>query len=332
MHKILLLCGGASAEHEISIRSAYNIYTNLDKNKYEAVIVGISRSKKFYTLTPEQLKELVDSFGCIADNTYPKANIEPSEFYACFPALHGTGGEDGMIQGYLEMLDIPYVGNGIGASAICMDKDLTKRILASHGLPVVPFMTIKKGGTVSYSQISTHLGDVLFVKAVSQGSSIGTYKTKNQQEFEQCLEEAFTYGPKVIVEQAITGREIECAVLGNDALHASCLGEVVPNHNHEYYDFLAKKDDEAKLIIDSPLDADVTNTIKELAIKAFRALDCQGLARVDFFLTPDQTIYINEINTMPGFTAFSLYPQLLMRDRFSFSNLLDQLIQLAMKE
>lgn len=328
---ILILCGGPSSEHEISIRSAYNVHKNIDTSLFNPMLVGISRTRQFYTVTPNQHKELYTNFGCIEDDLYPRAELKTLNADICFPVLHGAGGEDGSIQGYLESLNIPYVGNGISASATCMDKDITKRILESHGLPVVPFLTVKKGHKLSYKVASEKLGGTLFLKCVNQGSSIGTYKVQSEQEYNTCLAKTFTFGPKVLIEKAIQGREIECAVIGNNDPETSAFGEIIPQNNHEFYDYNAKyiDADGAKLMIDPKINNVIKKELSLIAKNAFKALDCSGLARVDFFLDVNNTIYINEINTMPGFTNISMYPQLLMRNGVTFKTLITNLIQLA---
>ncbi|HCU06808.1 MAG TPA: D-alanine--D-alanine ligase A [Holosporales bacterium] len=330
--KILILCGGPSTEHEISIRSAYNIYKHLDTHLFTPLLVGMSRAKNFYTLTFTQLEELYINFGCITDNLYPPADLNKMVIDVCFPVLHGAGGEDGCIQGYLEVLNIPYVGNGVAASAICMDKDITKRLLQSHDLPVVPFLTIKQADEVSYAVASQKLGSTtLFLKCVNQGSSIGTYKVRSEQEYNECLQEAFTFGPKVLIEKAIQGREIECAVIGNTDPETSVFGEIIPQNNHEFYDYNAKyiDADGAKLTIDAPLNDAIKKQLSRVARKAFKALDCAGLARIDFFVDAHDTIFINEINTMPGFTNISMYPQLVMHSGIKYQDIVTRLIHLA---
>ena len=328
---ILILCGGASPEHEISIRSAYNIYKYIDDSLFNPIIVGISHARKFYTLMPNQLENLYENFGRIEDNKYPDVVWNTLTVDICFPALHGPGGEDGSIQGYLESLNIPYIGNDVKASSICMDKDITKRILASHSLPIVPFLTVKVDESLSYQTASSKLGNTLFLKCVDQGSSIGTYKVSNEAEYNKYLVETFKFGPKVIVEKAIQGREIECAVIGNQNLETSVFGEIIPKNNHEFYDYNAKyiDTDGAQLITDTNLDEYTKKRLATIAKKAFRALDCKGLARIDFFVDHANTIFINEVNTMPGFTNISMYPKLLMRNGITYTDLITKLVHLA---
>lgn len=330
---ILIFCGGASSEHEISIRSAYNVYKHLDTDLFTPILVGISRAKKFYSLTFAELEELYTNFGCVVDNLYPSVHLENMPIDVCFPVLHGVGGEDGCIQGYLELLNIPYVGNGIASSAMCMDKDITKRILQSHDLPVVPFLTVKHIDDVSYTMASQILGSgTLFLKCANQGSSIGTYKVRHEQEYNRCLKEAFTFGPKVLIEKAIQGREIECAVIGsNNVPETSIFGEIMPQNGHEFYDYHAKYIDAhgAKLIIDAHLNDAIKKQLSYIAQKAFTSLDCSGLARIDFFVDADDTIFINEVNTMPGFTNISMYPQLLMHSGLSYQDIITKLIHLV---
>lgn len=337
--RVLILCGGKSPEHEISIRSAYNIAANLDSNSFDIIIIGMSRSGKMYRLSEDNLNALSEVLGFVGDDLYPEVHIELGHVVCghekykidvCFPIVHGVGGEDGVLQGMLEHNDLPYVGSDVKSSALCMDKDAAKRILASYGIPVVPFVTLRSGDDYSYDEVSKKLGTTLFIKAAAQGSSLGTYKARNRSEFNSSVRAAFEYGPKIVVEKAIMGREIECAVMGNSSPKVSpILGEIVPRG--EFYDYDSKyiDPDGAALVVGA--DLGVHEEVKSIALKAFRVLDCLGLARIDFFVENNETIYLNEINTLPGFTNISMYPKMFMESGMTYKQILKELIRLAVE-
>jgi len=256
---------------------------------------------------------------------------EIDDFEVAFPVLHGTYGEDGTIQGLLKMCNVAFVGCGVFASSACMDKDFTKRLLRDAGIAIAPYVTFTSIDQFSYHQVRKELGSPLFVKPASLGSSVGVRKVDNQQDFEAAILEGFKYDIKVIVEPSIVGREIECAVLGNDNPKASLPGEVVSNT--EFYSFQSKYVDKDGANIQIPVDllGHQIQLIRKTAVKAFQALGCEGLARVDFFFTEDGTAIINEINTLPGFTNISMYPKMWEATGITYPELLNLLIALALE-
>lgn len=308
--KVAILFGGKSAEHEVSIRSAKNVRDAMDKNKYSITSYKIGK-----------------------DGKLPFTINEIGKFDVVFPILHGPYGEDGTVQGLLKLANIAFVGAGVLGSAVGMDKDVMKRLLRDAGIPIGQFVTIhdKDRKDISFSKISKELKLPFFVKPANLGSSVGISKVRNEKEFKKAIKEAFQFDRKIIIEENIKGREIECAVLGNENPKASVLGEV--KSNHDFYSYDAKYIDEkgAELIIPVKLSAPITKKIQKMAVDTFKALSCEGLGRVDFFLKNNREIIVNEINTMPGFTSVSMYPKLWEASGISYSKLIDTLIQLAMR-
>jgi len=257
----------------------------------------------------------------------------PLRLDVIFPILHGTYGEDGTVQGLLKLANIPFVGPGVLSSAMAMDKDVTKRLLRDAKIPVARFTLLHAYDRERYdfSYLVSQVGLPFFVKPANLGSSVGISKVKTENDFQEALDKAFSYDHKVLVEEFIEGREIECAVLGNENPIASLPGEVIPQH--EFYSYEAKYLDEegAKFEIPVSLAFGITEKIQELAIETYRTLCCEGMARIDFFLKADGSIYVNEINTIPGFTKISMYPKLWMASGISYSKLLDSLIELALE-
>ena len=303
-----ILFGGKSAEHEVSLRSAKNVMESIDKEKYQVVPIKIEKNGKWTGCNYEELSELVD---------------------VVFPVLHGPFGEDGTVQGLLKLADIPFVGAGVLGSAVGMDKDVMKRLLRDAKLPIARFLVLRAGESMDYRGIAAKLGTPFFVKPVNMGSSVGVSKVKNEQEFGKAVKDAFTYDTKIIIEENIQGREIECSVLGNENPEASLPGEVIPHH--EFYSYEAKYIDEngAGLEIPAKLPQNIIERIQQLAVKTFMVLACEGLARVDFFLTDNNQVIVNEINTIPGFTSISMYPKLWEVSGVGYTELIDKLIQLA---
>jgi len=344
MKNIAIFCGGVSAEHEISIRSARNIIKAIDKQEFNPILVIISRSGTWYLQTDiellEQITECSEPFkygelctimrkaegACLVTLKGQELNVE-----AAFPVLHGPMGEDGTLQGLFEMMNIAYVGSGVLASAIGMDKDFMKRVWIQANVPVVPSICLHdKTDYVDYNSVSQTLDStVLFIKPCVMGSSVGINKVSAPQDYDSAVAEAFKYSSKVLIEKFVPCREIECAVLGNKNPKSSCLGEIKPNH--EFYSYEAKYIDPngADLIIPANLDHNTAEKIRDIAAKAFTALDCKGLARVDFFVSADNQIFVNELNTLPGFTSISMYPKLWEASGISYSALITRLISLA---
>jgi D-alanine-D-alanine ligase len=362
--RVAVLFGGRSGEHEVSIQSAKSIMAALDRAKYDVLPVGITRDGQWIAGegAVAQLEAAARvALGAATDAIAEKKEAEagsasvdlvaaldvravaplewrtwPQTVDVVIPALHGSFGEDGTIQGLLEVLGIPYVGAGVLASAAGMDKVVMKKLFAAAGLPQVRYTSylraeIDREMDRVVSDIERQLGYPCFVKPANLGSSVGISKVKRRDDLPQALRLAARYDRKVIVEEGLNVREIEVAVLGNDHPEASVPGEIVPSN--EFYDYQAKyMDGKSMLIIPAPIDDDTALRIRELAIAAFQAIDCSGLARVDFFLERDTgRILVNEINTMPGFTRFSMYPKLWEASGVSYPELLDRLIRLALE-
>ncbi|MBI5139099.1 D-alanine--D-alanine ligase [Candidatus Nomurabacteria bacterium] len=346
--KIGVLFGGKSAEHEVSLRSAENIFNALDKNKYEVVLMGIDKTGKWilgnssvklldktnpkmYKLNSSKSDSVAlipQGGGLISNlsNTNSKSSID-----VVFPVLHGPFGEDGTVQGMLKLANIPFVGAGVLGSAVGMDKDVMKRLLRDAGVPIGKFITLKHGEKISFEKAKRELGIPLFIKPANMGSSVGVSKVKNRRDFDKAIKEAFKFDVKVLIEQNITGREIECSVLGNDKPIASIPGEVIVND--EFYSYDTKYINESGAIIQVPakISKEIVKKIQELSVKTFKVLSCEGFGRVDSFLTKSGKIYVNEINTIPGFTSISMYPKLWEASGLSLPKLLDKLIELAIE-
>ncbi len=358
--RVAVLFGGKSGEHEVSVVSALSVYKALDKKKYDVTLVGIDKEGRW--LLPEQTKLLAQSENprliklneiknTVSMLTYETTKTivsldsktgmgtEPSmKFDVIVPILHGTYGEDGTIQGLLELAQIPYVGSGVLGSSVGMDKDMAKRVFRDAGIPIVPFLALKKiefkANPKKYvDQAIATFGFPFFVKPSNLGSSVGVHKVKNEKQALDMIEDAFLYDTKVLIEQGIDARELEVSVLGNANPKASVVGEIIPKH--EFYSYEAKYIDEngATLKIPAePLTKAQSDQIREMAIKAFSAIECAGLARVDFFLDRKSgQIYINELNTIPGFTSISMYPKLWEATGLKYADLLDELIKLALE-
>ncbi len=258
------------------------------------------------------------------------------KFDVVLPLVHGTNGEDGTLQGLFELSGVPYVGAGVLGSAIGMDKDVAKRLMRDSGVPVVPFFMVRKHEWEAQPEaIYTHseesFGLPFFVKPANSGSSVGVHKIKSRSDMDTAFRDAFSFDRKVLVERACIGREIECAVMGNEQPKVSVLGEIVPSH--EFYDYEAKYVDEkgAELLIPAKLSSETTNYISSMAVKAYRALECEGMARIDFFVTKDSPagVFLNEVNTIPGFTPISMFPRLWEASGVTYAELLEELIALA---
>ena len=333
MIKLGIIYGGISTEHDISVMSAKSIIENLDKEKYEIHEIFINEYGKYFENSSGEREEIYNLVWTLKD------------LDVVFPILHGLGGEDGTIQGMFEMLKIPYVGSGVLASSIGMDKVYTKAIFQKAGIEQAQYMYIKKNknGYViindkfeeeefKIEKITDKIKFPMFVKPSNSGSSIGVKKATNNSELKMAIEHAGEYDNKILVEQGIDAREIECAVLEDKEIIASTVGEIISAE--EFYSFDAKYNiQESKTIIPAEMERNQIEEIKKLAIKAFKAIDGEGLARVDFFVEKGTNkIYINEINTMPGFTKISMYPKLFEAVGITFSELLDKLIENALNE
>lgn len=332
--QLLLLFGGESAEHEVSIRSASNVYDALDKTKYDISLCYIDRGGRWWRTKEVAERSAADAQlhpalgeGRLIDSA--GEGIRPD---VIMPILHGPNGEDGSVQGLARLLHVPVVGCDILSSAICMDKDVAKRLLSQAGISVVDSVVHRTGQPAPiYDDIRKELGDLLFVKPANLGSSVGVSRVESAAELQAALTEAHKHDHKVIIERAIVGRELECAVLGNEKPEASVIGEIMPKETFYSYNAKYATDSQTKTSADIELPDGLADEIRELAIRAYTALECRGLARVDFFLSEDNTLYINEINTLPGFTSISMYPQLWRASGTSYTKLLDRLVELALE-
>jgi D-alanine-D-alanine ligase len=303
--KIGVLFGGKSAEHEVSINSANNVMAGLDKKKYEIVPIKIKKDGKFDA-------SLLNNLDVV------------------FPVLHGPFGEDGSMQGLLKLAGVPFVGPGVLGSAVGMDKEITKRVLRDNGIPIGDFRVFRANKRIDFNKIKKELGLPLFIKPANMGSSVGISKVRNEKEFKKAVKDAFLYDSKIIIEEFIEGREIECAVLGNEKPIASLPGEIIPNA--DFYSYESKYiDDKSICEIPAKLDKKTIKKIQELSVKTFQVLNCEGLSRVDFFIKKNGAILVNEINTIPGFTDISMYPKMWEKSGLPISKLLDKLIKLAME-
>ncbi|MBK3719348.1 D-alanine--D-alanine ligase [Staphylococcus arlettae] len=336
---ICIVYGGKSAEHDVSILTAQNVINAIDKDEYKIDIIYITNDgdwKKQSDITKEisdiETLRLNDvEAGEISQLLTTSNNTKP--YSAVFPLLHGPNGEDGTIQGLFEVLDLPYVGNGVLAASSSMDKLVMKQLFAHRGLPQLPYVSFLRSEYQKYeSNILKLVHDKLeypvFVKPANLGSSVGISKCNNEEELKKGIEEAFQFDRKLVIEQGIDAREIEVAVLGNDYPETTWPGEVVKDV--AFYDYKSKyKDGNISLEIPADLDKEVQLTLRNMAIEAFKATDCAGLLRADFFVTEDNQIFINETNAMPGFTAYSMYPSLWENMGLSYSELVKKLIELA---
>ena len=325
MINVTIVCGGRSSEHEISCISASGIISAIDRGKYQPSLIGITKSGKWVSLPTETKFEIKDDVLPEVPESAPKIDINTIKADVIFPILHGPFGEDGTAQGLFEMLDIPYVGSGVLASAVGMDKDFAKQIFAAHGISVAPGFALRQSDEIS----DRGLGYPLFVKPSRGGSSRGTHKVKSADQLAAAVSDAFKYDRKVMVEKAIVGREIECAVLERDGkVECSVPGEIKIDPKFEFYDFEAKYLDGATTVL-APADIILKDEIRAAAIEAFKSIGCSGLARVDFFYTPDDKIIINELNTMPGFTPTSVFPKLWSVNGLSYTEIISELIETA---
>jgi len=331
MKRVILLCGGESSEHEISCISAGGVLSSIDRSLFEPILVGITKTGQW--VIPPSDQRLVLTNGALPEITGGKETniselIEEFKPDVIFPILHGPYGEDGTIQGLLEIAGLRYVGSGVLASAVAMDKSFAKAIFSSHGLKVAPGIVVHQrdwNGTVPKHELTYPL----FVKPARGGSSRGTTKVKSPEHLAAAIDEALTFDTKVMIEEAIAGREIECAVLQVDGVAlASPLGEISLDPRFEFYDFEAKYLDGSTKVI-SPTDLPVDD-IQKSAVEAFNALGCEGLARVDFFFSTIGELVINEINTMPGFTPTSVFPKLWAQAGREYKDLITALIEAAL--
>jgi D-alanine-D-alanine ligase len=318
--RVAVLMGGRSSEHQISVASARSVLEALDPNRYEAVTVAIERDGRWELGSGEN--------GSVAETLPVPTSSVPATLGnvdVVFPVLHGPFGEDGTVQGLLELAGVPYVGAGVAASALCMDKDLFKSVLRDHDVPVTRNVTLRPGDFVE-----NPFGYPVFVKPARLGSSVGITKAHDGDELRAGVELAFRHDEKVLVEEFVAGIEVECGVLGNREPIASEPGEIVAHA--EWYDYSAKYDEGGmELIVPARVSREAIERVKELSIRSFVATECEGMARADCFVREDGEVIVNELNTIPGFTATSVYARLFEASGIPYSELLDRLIQLALE-
>ena len=353
MHKkirVSILFGGKSAEHEVSLQSAKNIVEAIDKDKYDVILIGIDKNGQWYLNEASRFLLHAENPKLIAlnrssehvalvpkDNRNQLVNLSSRESLGpidvVFPVLHGPFGEDGTVQGLLKLFNVPFVGASVLGSAIGMDKDVMKRLLRDAGIPIPDFLVFHKESIddIDFERVTRQLGLPLFIKPANLGSSVGIHKVKDESRFMPAILDAFQYDVKILIEEYIKGREIECSVLGNENPIVSIPGEIIPQH--EFYSYEAKYIDEkgASLEIPAKLSPEIIKQIQDVALRAFKALCCEGMARVDFFLRNEKEIFVSEINTIPGFTKISMYPKLWEASGIPYTELIDKLIQLALE-
>jgi D-alanine-D-alanine ligase len=346
--RVALLFGGRSAEHDVSVLSAGNVFRALDPSRYEVVPIGITRAgtwllcsltgEAFPTRVPERGPHVALVPGGAGRLLVLPEGGGPAELSlpidVVFPVLHGPFGEDGTLQGAAELAGVPYVGSGVLGSAAAMDKDAAKRLMRERGLPIPRFQSFTFGETPSFDAVIAELGRPVFVKPARLGSSVGVGKAGTEEEFTAAVAEAFRHDRKILVEEYVRGREIECGVLEEEdgSLLVSLPGEIVPTNRHAFYSYEAKYLDEegAEIKVPAELPPRVRQAVRDLSAEAFRALSCEGLARIDFFLREDGELLLNEVNTLPGFTKISMYPKVLEASGVSYSELVDRLIRHAL--
>ena len=348
--KLGLICGGQSSEHEVSLQSVKFVLESVDLKKFIPYIIGIDKKGRWRLYEPGQKflwhetdpKKIKLAPGWQEVTFFPGSQgklfflDQPEKklkLDVVFPVLHGKLGEDGTIQGLFELAGVPYVGSGVLGSAVAMDKDMAKRLWRTAGLPVLNWFKLTQDKLAEFNEVKSKLGLPLFVKPANAGSSVGVSKVRNKKEYQSALKLAFKHDREVLVEVGLERpKEIEVSILEKtkNQLYASTPGEIRPKH--EFYSYEAKylDDNGAELLIPAELDVNIIKRFKQLAQEAFLAVGASGLARVDFFLDQKGKIYLNEINTMPGFTAISMYPKLLMHDGFSGQEIITQLVELAL--
>jgi D-alanine-D-alanine ligase len=349
---VLILMGGRSAEHEVSLQSARNVIQALDREQFEPVIVGISHSGSWYhyegedfLINPDDPEKValnsakgeeaalvcLEGKGACIIGVAGSNLLKPVD--VAFPVIHGTYGEDGTIQGLFKIVNLPFVGAGVLGSSVGMDKAVMKQLLSEAGVPNAPGfeLHVSERGSVGFDEVVQKYGSKVFVKPANLGSSVGISSASSEQEYKEALDLAFTFDFRVVVESAIVGREIECAVLGNEDPKPSELGEIIPEGKHGFYSYDAKyvDPDGAKLIAPAELSEEQRSELQALAVRGYKALRCEGMGRVDMFLTPEGKVYINEINTIPGFTKISMYPRLWGLTGVTYTALITRLLELA---
>ncbi len=338
MLHLAIVFGGYSAEHDISILSAQSIAAALDTSKFIPHYIGLSKDNQPYIaeeIKDKTKEEIFDACHRVSFAEFVALLTDTID--VCFPIIHGPGGEDGKLQGFFSTLGVPYVGAGVLASALCMDKWMSKQLLDDAGIPTLPAACVYKRDFIASPEAIVHhiqhsLSFPVFVKPCNMGSSIGITKVTADGDLILALETAFKYDERVLVEQGIEGVDVECAVIGNDAPKAMSVGEIIPNH--EFYDFESKYTETAKseLLIPAPLDDVLIKKVQSLSLDAYKALNIMGLARVDFLIEKGSNdVYLNEINTLPGYTKYSMYPSLCADAGLDYTTLITTLIEHALE-
>jgi D-alanine-D-alanine ligase len=338
-----VIFGGQSGEHEVSVVSAQHVIAAAGE-RFDVVPIGVTKTGAW--LTPDETQRQLDRddepfhktlehAGAEGLLSHPEALASLGEIDVAFPLVHGTFGEDGTLQGLLELAGVPYVGAGVAASAIGMDKALMKRIFRQAGLDVIDHMVVRLSQYKTKAReledaVDTSIGYPAFVKPANGGSSVGISKVRSREDLGAAISLAFGYDRKVLVEKAVEAREVECAVLGNDDPEASPLGEI--RYMREFYDYEAKYlDPNTQLIVPAQLPFETERRIQALAVRGYRAIDCAGMGRMDFFLTKDDEVFIDEVNTVPGFTPGSMYPRLWQQAGLAYADLIARLVELALE-
>ena len=347
-NQVAIIFGGKSAEHEVSLASATHVYNAMDRERFSPVLIGIDKKGRWFynEMYPTDDVNLVEKdYFSEAYNVYlsseenrvkvinKKNNEVLTDFDVAFPIVHGTFGEDGTLQGILKSLGIPFVGPGILGSAIAMDKDIAKRLFQLEGIPVAASYTIYKHKASSYpfQQVAENLGLPFFVKPANAGLSVGVNKVSTEEEYLAALNDGFRYDNKLLVEEAVIGKELECGVLGNEEAHTSAVGEIVATEDFYSYDAKYISSTGAALQVPARIDATLSDVIRHFALQAFHAIGCEGMARVDFLLSDNGKLVLNEINTLPGFTAISMYPKMWEYTGISKKDLITELITLSIQ-
>lgn len=342
--RVALLFGGKSAEHEISLISARNVAAAMDEKKYEVVAIGIDKQGRWHLddgavlLRGKETSkvEFLDAKNAAAvtpgDTATPIVRCGGPSIGAIdvvFPILHGPFGEDGTVQGLLKLANLPFVGAGVLGSAVGMDKDVMKRLLRDAKIPIGKFLVFTRSDKINFARVKKTLGMPLFIKPANLGSSVGISKVAKPSQFSAAVNEAFRYDNKIVIEAFIRGREIECSVLGNENPIASLPGEIIVNRDFYSYDAKYLDDQGARLEIPARLPKAIIKKVRETALRVYKALCCEGMGRIDFFVEANGRVLVNEINTIPGFTQISMYPKMWQATGISYSRLIDRLIQLA---
>ena len=346
--RVAVICGGASAEHEVSLASARNIVAALDRDRFVVSVIGIDKAGVWHAADADDFVHAPDDPKRIAlKASDTELAVVPGretgqiidvatgdvalEIDVAFPIVHGPTGEDGTLQGLLRAANIACVGAGVLASAAAMDKDVTKRLLRDAGINIAPFalVTRETAADARYDTLAATLGPTLFVKPANLGSSVGVSRATDAQSFDDALALALRFDHKVLIEAGVVGREIECAVLGNTSPRASTVGEVVVAEGGFYAYDTKYVDDSAEVVIPADLAATTIEAVQQVALATYKTLDCRGLARVDVFVTDDAQVIVNEINTLPGFTRISMYPKLWAASGIAYRELVGQLVDLA---